>query len=82
MQDKFLKINVSARIDVEHPAKGIRVYKSSPDDVTLQLWSNGPTAVSGGGKDRAVYSVARLNAQEIDALVRALLDAQSALAAA
>lgn len=56
---------------------GVRVYKSSPSRVTLQIWSFGRTTLH--GKSRKAFSHATLTRDEIDAVIIALTEARDQL---
>lgn len=55
---------------------GLRVFKSSPESVAVQVRTNGPTNNKFGtqaGKTRPAYSTVNLLPEEIDELIKTLV---------
>lgn len=79
--DKQLTVTAAqTRIDHEGETdECVRVYKSSPECIAIQIRTFGPVAASGQGKERSAYSHAELNSSQLDKLIGALQQARAEL---
>ncbi len=69
-QDLTAETTISADRD-----NGVRVYNSSPEEITLQLRAVGPTNERRNGKAKRMIATSHLNADEVRQTIQALTDA-------
>lgn len=73
---EFYLIKPYAHTEVDSPRQselgGVRIYKHSPETVTLQIRTNGTLHYGGKGRIRPSYSTVDINIQDIDLICREL----------
>ena len=68
--DKRITCNAATMVGHDgNPDEGLRVYNSAPNQITVQVRTNGPTAPSGKGVARPAYSTAWLTRCDTEELI-------------
>ena len=66
------KTRIFKKRESTEPKNCVRVYRSSPSNITMQIWAYGPTNEWGDGVPRETAGTAYLTLEQVDALIEAL----------